>query len=278
MHTVDLAAGTVHYETHGPDDGRPVVFVHGYAMGASLWRPLAEHLGQQGFRCFAPTWPLGAHPVALRPGADRTMTGAAATVADFLDRLDLTDVLLVGNDTGGLVSQLVAGTYPDRIGRLVLTACDAFEHFPPPVLKPMILASRSRATFRLALQGLRLAAVRKQFFGPLAHTDIDHLVREWAAPALRDAAVAEDLRAFTASLHQQTALDAAARLGGFTKPALIAWSADDAFFPAEDGRRLADTLPDARLHVIERARTFAMLDRTAELAGLITEFATAPQH
>jgi pimeloyl-ACP methyl ester carboxylesterase len=277
MRTVDLPAGTIHYETHGPEDGHPVVFVHGFAMGASLWRPLADQLAQQGFRCYAPTWPLGAHPEALRPGADRTMTGVADTVADFLAALDLDNVLLVGNDTGGLVCQIVAGTHPDRIGRLVLTACDAFEHFPPPVLRPMILAARSRIAFRLVAQSLRLAAVRKQTFGPLAHADIDHLVREWTAPALHDPAVAEDLRAFTASLHRQTSLDAAARLGGFAKPALIAWSADDAFFPAGDARRLADVLPDARLHVIERARTFSMLDQPGELAALITDFAAAPR-
>ena len=42
MPTVTLNAGTVHYENAGPPDGRPVVFIHGYSMGSSLWRPLSE--------------------------------------------------------------------------------------------------------------------------------------------------------------------------------------------------------------------------------------------
>jgi pimeloyl-ACP methyl ester carboxylesterase len=269
MPTVTLDAGTIHYDVTGPAQGRPVVFVHGYSMASSLWGPLAARLGERGLRCFAPTWPLGGHPEPLRPGADRTLPGIAAMVDAFLAALDLDDVVLVGNDTGGLVAQLVAVTHPDRLGALVLTSCDAFEHFPPPILKPLILASRTQPTFRGALQALRSAAVRRRAFGALSHSDIDALVLQWVRPQLENPAVAEDLRRFTASLRRETSLDAAARLGGFTRPALVAWSADDEFFPVEDGRRLAAALPNAQLHVIENARTFSMLDQPDRLADLI---------
>ena len=60
MHTVELTGGTIHYETVGPQNGRPIVFIHGFAMGASLWRPLSERLARQGLRCIAPTWTLAA--------------------------------------------------------------------------------------------------------------------------------------------------------------------------------------------------------------------------
>ena len=253
----------------GPAHGRPVVFVHGYSMASSLWGPLATRLGDRGLRCFAPTWPLGGHPEPLRPDADRTLPGIAAMVDAFLAALDLDDVVLVGNDTGGLVAQLVAVTHADRLGALVLTSCDAFEHFPPPILKPLILASRTQPTFRGALQALRSAAVRRRAFGALSHSDIDALVLQWVRPQLENPAVAEDLRRLTASLRRETSLDAAARLGGFTRPALVAWSADDEFFPVEDGRRLAAALPNAQLHVIEDARTFSMLDQPDRLADLI---------
>jgi len=269
MPTTTLDAGTIHYDVTGPADGRPVVFIHGYAMASSLWGPLGERLGARGLRCFAPTWPLGAHTEPLRPGADRTLPGVAAMVDAFLAALDLEDVVLVGNDTGGLVAQLVAVGHPDRLGALVLTSCDAFEHFPPPVLKPLILAARTRLTFRAALQPLRSAAARRRAFGTLAHIAIDDLTAEWVKPALANPAIAEDLRVLTASMRQETSLGAAARLGGFTRPALVAWSADDAFFPVEDGRRLAATLPSAQLHVIEGARTFSMLDQPDRLTELI---------
>ena len=138
MQTVELDSGTIHYENTGPADGRPLVFVHGYAMGASLWRPLATRLADSGLRCIAPTWPLGAHPEPMRRGADVTMTGVATMIAEFIERLELDDVVLVGNDSGGALAQIVAGSHPQRLGALVLTSCDAFDHFPPPILKPLI--------------------------------------------------------------------------------------------------------------------------------------------
>jgi hypothetical protein len=250
-----------------------VVFIHGYAMGGSLWRPLTERLAPPGLLCIAPTWPLGAHTEAMRDGADLTMEGLAAIVAELLDRLDLEDVVLVGNDTGGAVAQIVATSAPDRLGALVLTSCDAFENFPPLILKPLIALAKVPMAFRAALQPLRTRTGRKGAYGMLAHADIDHLAAEWIKPALSDDRVLNDLRRFTASMNRQTTIEAGARLPQFEKPALVAWSADDTFFPAADGRRLADALPNSRLETIDRSRTFSMIDQPDRLAELITALA-----
>jgi pimeloyl-ACP methyl ester carboxylesterase len=273
MPTIDINAGTIHYEATGPENGRPVVFVHGYMMGGQLWRQVSERLADLGLRCIAPTWPLGAHPQPLRPGADRTITGVAGIVAEALAALDLEDVVLVGNDTGGVVTQLVAVHHPERLGALVLTSCDAFEHFPPPILKPVIMAARSKAVFRTVAQAMRAPAARKRAFDGLAFRNIDDLTEAWVRPGLSDPAVAEDLRRFTLSLRTEVTTRVAARLPEFDKPALIAWSADDVFFELGDGERLAATIPNARLEVIEGARTFSMLDQPERLADLLSTIA-----
>lgn len=274
MPAVTLTAGTIHYEDCGPAEGRPIVFIHGYAMSSSLWRPVAARLAGWGSRCLAPTWPLGAHTEPMGDGADLTMEGMAARVAEFLESLDLEDVVLVGNDTGGAIAQIVATTAPERLGALVLTSCDAFEHFPPGgTFKTLIAAARFAPTFHAVVAPLRTRMVRDQGYGKLAHTDIDDLVKEWVEPVLTNSGVREDLRRFTASLNTQTMLDAGARLPQFTKPALIAWSADDTFFAVDDGRRLAEALPDSRFELIEHARTFSMIDQPDVLAELICEFA-----
>jgi pimeloyl-ACP methyl ester carboxylesterase len=273
MPTITLNAGTIHYETAGPSDGRPVVLVHGYTMGSSLWRPLTERLAASGFSCLAPTWPLGAHTEPMLDDAELTMEGIAAMVGELLAALALEDVVLVGNDTGGAIAQLVATSAPDRLGALVLTSCDAFEHFPPPILKPFIAASKAGPAYDAALQPLRTKFGRNRGYGALAHADIDGLVAAWVKPALSNRRVRKDLRRLTASLNQETTVRAAALLPSFTKPALVAWSADDVFFPREDGERLAEALPNARLEVIENARTFSMIDQPDRLADLIGDFA-----
>jgi pimeloyl-ACP methyl ester carboxylesterase len=274
MPTVELKAGTIEYERSGPDEGRPVVFVHGYMMGSSLWRPLTERLAARGLLCIAPTWPLGAHAEPMRPDAELTTEGIAAMVGELLDELSLRDVVLVGNDTGGAIAQVVATSTPGKLGALVLTSCDAFEHFPPPILNPFISASRFSPAFTAAMQPLRTRFGRNRGFGALSHTDIDELVTEWVSHVLSDRSVREDLRRFTASLAGATLTDAASRLPDFAQPALVAWSADDAFFPLEDGRRLASALPNARLEVIDNARTFSMVDQPGRLAELIADFAS----
>ena len=148
MPNVTLNAGTIHYEKAGPPNGRPVVFIHGYSMGSSLWRPLSERLAARGVSCLAPTWPLGAHTEPMREDAELTMEGIAAIVAALLDALALEDVVLVGNDTGGAIAQLVATSAPERLGALVLTSCDAFEHFPPPILKAIHRRGEGWASLR----------------------------------------------------------------------------------------------------------------------------------
>jgi len=273
MPTIDINAGTIHYEATGPENGRPIVFVHGYMMGSQLWRQVSERLAGAGLRCIAPTWPLGAHPEALRPGADRTITGVAGIVADVLAALDLEDVVLVGNDTGGVVTQLVAVHHPDRLGALVLTSCDAFEHFPPPILKPVIMAAKTKTLFKTAIQAMRAPAARKRAFDGLAHRNIDDLTEMWVRPVLSDAAIAEDLRQFTLSMRTEVTTGVAARLPEFDKPALIAWSGDDTFFEQADGARLAATIPNARLEIIEGARTFSMVDQPDRLADLLSTVA-----
>ena len=147
MREIELFAGTIEYQDTG--EGPAVVLVHGLMMDASLWDgPIADlsadHL------CLAPTLPLGAHRHAMRAGADPSLPGVARLVAEFLDRLDLRDVTLVGNDTGGALVQLLmagplTGDGAARVGRVVLASCDAFDNFPPGLTgKTLVLASPPR--------------------------------------------------------------------------------------------------------------------------------------
>lgn len=88
---------------------------------------------------------------------------------------------------------------------LVLASCDAFEHFPPPILKPLITAARLGApAFAAALAALRTRVGRSRAYGALAHCDLDELAREWLSSPLSNRGVRHDLRRFTASLATET--------------------------------------------------------------------------
>ena len=128
MREIELSAGTIEYQDTG--DGPVLVLLHGLMMDASLWDgPIAELSADH--RCVAPTLPFGAHRHAMHADADLSLPGIARLVAEFLDRLDLQDVTLVGNDTGGALVQLLMCDGAARVGRVVLASCDAFDNFPP---------------------------------------------------------------------------------------------------------------------------------------------------
>ena len=275
MPAIQLQQGTIHYEEAGPRDGRPVVFVHGYLMGGDLWQELGGRLAARELRAIMPTWPLGAHPEPMRPGADMTPLGLAAIVAAFLEALDLDDVVLVGNDTGGAVAQIVAAHHPDRLGALVLTNCDAFENFPPSFFKSLVLAAKLPGGLKAALAPMRTAAARRSplGYGMLSHGDVDHLASRWVEPVFSQPGVLDDLRRLTIALDKRVTLEAAARLRGFERPVLLAWAPDDALFPLEHAHRLAALLPDARVETIADSRAFSMIDQPGRLADLIGEFA-----
>ena len=126
--TADTAAGTIEYRESGR--GSAIVFVHGVGVNGDLWRRVAPSLASE-HRCIVPDLPWGSHPHPLREDADLSLPGMARIVADFIQALGVEDVTIVANDTGGAVAQSMAGRHPERIGRLVLTSCDAFEKFPP---------------------------------------------------------------------------------------------------------------------------------------------------
>jgi len=273
MSQIELPHGTVHYQESGA--GAPVVFLHGYLMGAHLWDPVVRLL-QDEFRCLVPELPFGAHPASLRPGADLTAAGLGRLVADFLDALDLSAVTLVGNDSGAAVAQVVAARHAGRLGGLVLATGDAFDNFPPPPFRPLIAAARAGAlTPLLAMLKARPARSLPTAYGWLTHGDLPHdLIDSWVAAYFADQGVRRDLRRLTAALGDDDFMnEIAAELATFTKPALLAWAADDKFFPAEHARRLAAILPDAQLELIAGSRTWVMRDQPRQTARLIAGLA-----
>lgn len=278
MQTADLDAGTIHYREAGPADGRPVVFVHGFLVDHGLWSDVPERLAAEGFHTFAPTWPLGAHPTAMRPTAPLSPREVARIVLSFLERLDLSDVVLVGNDTGGAICQFVLDEDSSRIGRLVLTNCDAFDTFPPFPFNLLFRLGRHPGATRAVMQGMRPARLRNGVlgFGPLAKRSLSsEETLGWVQPYLEQRAVREDTARFLRGWRPVDLADVATRLDRFDRPVLLAWAPEDRFFTMSLATRLLDVFPDARLVEVADARTFVALDQPAELARHIADFASS---
>jgi pimeloyl-ACP methyl ester carboxylesterase len=270
--TVEVPAGVLEYRERG--SGPPVVFVHGAAVNGDLWRKVAPELAER-WRCIVPDLPLGGHSISLNDGPDLSLFGAADLLASFLAALDLTDVTLVANDTGGAISQALVGRRPERVGRLVLTSCDAFENYPPKAVAYLKPVSRFAPALWLLSQTMRLRFFQRLpiAYGWATHAPIEPAIMESFLGSLRsDAGVRRDFAALLRGADARDCRQASEALIGFDKPALVTWAADDRFFPREHGQRLAELLPQGRFELIERSRTFIPEDNPTRLVELVREF------
>jgi pimeloyl-ACP methyl ester carboxylesterase len=267
---IKLPAGTIRYREAG--EGKPVVFVHGYLVDGRLWDGVVDRLSDR-CRCIAPDWPIGAQQVAMSPDADLTPTGIAAIIDSFLETLDLNDVTIVGNDSGGAMSQVLVTRHPQRIGRLVLTNCDTHENFPPGIFKAMPPIAKLPGGMDLLAAPFRVGALARAAFRPFAQTKIpDDLVASWMAPGLHDPGVKRDARKVTIGMNKRFTLEAAEKLSESDLPILLTWAPGDRFFPMKYAERLADETPNARIVEIPDAKTFVPLDQPQRLADEIARF------
>ena len=271
--TIEIDGIGIDYTDTG--SGTPIVFVHGVYVTGALWDDVARPLSATN-RCIAPTWPFGAQASPVGE-ADLSVPAAIARIGKFLTTLDLHDVTLVANDTGGGVVLSALGSDADgfdRASRLVLTNCDSYEHFPPRAFKPLV---------KLCAVSPRLGglALRLLTGGPGLRTFISAVTKNGIAPDrvptifggfATSAEVRHDAARFSAGLNPRYTLDAASAITTWRTPVLLVWGDSDALFPLAHAEGLAAAFPDASVRVIPRSSTYVMLDDPIRTAAAIGEF------
>lgn len=269
---IDLPAGRIRYRESG--EGKPVVFVHGFLVDGRLWDGVVDDLSDR-FRCLAPDWPMGAQEIPMSPDADLSPYGVAALIASFLEALDLEDVTIVSNDSGGAMSQVLVTRHPERIGRLVLTNCDTHENFPPGPFKALPPLAKLPGGMAALAAPFRIGPVARLAFKPFARTPFPpELIESWMRPSLSSKAVRHDTSKLVAGMNKRYTLEAAEKLRGSQLPILLAWAPKDRVFPLKWAERLASEAGNARIVPIADAATFVPLDQPGRLAEEIARFAT----
>ncbi|HYO01159.1 MAG TPA: alpha/beta hydrolase [Mycobacterium sp.] len=272
MPQVKLQRATIEYRVLGPDDSPhpPVLFVHGILVDHRLWSKVAEQLAHNGFRCILPDLPLGSHTIAVDPSVPLTPGTVAEVVHELIVALDLRDVTLVGNDTGGGLCQLLVDAHPEDVGRLVLTNCDAFEKFPPFPFNAVFATMRGPTSIRLLSKLMKARALRHSPLGyGLLLENHEALTASWVEPMSADPRIARNLATLLRAVAKTDLVDVATRLPRFTKPVTLVWGMADRCFTPALGRRLAALFPNAAWVEVPGARTFVALDNPAAVVDAI---------
>jgi pimeloyl-ACP methyl ester carboxylesterase len=267
-HELQLREGTIGYHDRG--EGPVLLFVHGVFANAALWSKLVPLLADR-YRCITPDWPLGAHSIAM--GADLSPYAVADMIGEFIDALGLTDVTLVGNDTGGALCQMAAVRRPGVAKRIVLTNCDAYDQFPPQPFTYLVWVPRIPGAVSLLALSMKAHFVRRL---PIAYgwlsKRMDRKVEDsFVEPVQRDKGVRADITRFLRAADKKQLIATAERYGEIDVPVLLAWGADDKSFKIGLAERMERDMPNARLVRIPDSYTFVSLDQPERLAELIAE-------
>jgi pimeloyl-ACP methyl ester carboxylesterase len=274
LSAVELSAGTIEYQDTG-GDGPVVVLAHGLAMDGAQWRHVVADL-RSDHRCLLPTLPMGAHRRPMRPDADLSLRGLGRILAEFMERLDLSDVTLCFNDWCG-AQVMIADGLLDRVGRLVLVSCEAFDNYPPGIPGRMAAVSaRLPGGLAVMSRAMLLRPVRRLpiALGWMSKRGIpDDVAKRWLGP-LRNPEIRRDLGKYAGDTRQgrRDLLAATEALRSFDRPVLVAWASEDRIMPPEHGRRLAELFPDSELVEIPDSYTLVPEDQPALLASHLRRF------
>jgi pimeloyl-ACP methyl ester carboxylesterase len=271
---VELTAGPIAYTDTG-GDGPVLVLIHGLVMDGRLWQDVVADL-RSDFRCIAPTLPFGAHRRPMNADADLSLRGIGQIVADFLDALDLHEVTLVFNDWSG-AQVMVADDRVDRVGRLALVSCEAFENIPPGIpgrlafLSAKLPGGLASMRHMLAIRPLRRLPIT---FGHMTKRGIpDALMDEWLEP-LANREIRRDLAKYATQGRRARAemMSATPALASFDRPVLNARAAVDRVMPIAHARRVAGAFPNASVVEIPDSYTLVPLDQPHVLAHELRRF------
>jgi pimeloyl-ACP methyl ester carboxylesterase len=266
-HSVSTRSGPISYVDLG--QGPVALFVHGVGTNALLWRNVIPLVSSQR-RCVALDLPLHGHTPA-RQDQDFSLSALATVVEDFCDALDLHDIDLIANDTGGAVAQIFAARHPRRLASFTLTNCETHDNVPPAAFKPSIdQAARGEISASAPQVMANLGAARSVIFGSsYEHPEQlgEDVVRAYLEPVLGTPEHARQFERFLCSLQAADLLAVESQLRQFDVPTLVVWGTDDVFFDKHWADWLQATIPGVTEVVeVDGGRLFFPDERAAELA------------
>lgn len=276
MPEVEVEAGTIEYEDSG-GAGPVLVLVPGLIMDHRQWELVVPELAGE-FRCITVTLPMGAHRRPMKPDADLSMVGMCRILTEVLERLDLRDVVLCFNDWSGAQVMIAEGGI-DRVGKLVLASCETIGNYPPGLAGwSAWLSAKLPGGLAMTRQVLLRPRLRRLpfLFGQMSKRGIPgELMRHWLEPLARRE-IQRDLRKYAGDAipgGRNALCTSQDKLADFDRPVLVVWDAEGKMMPNAEGRRLADSFPDARYVELPDCFTLIAVDQPVAFAAEISAFA-----
>jgi haloalkane dehalogenase len=257
---VELPFGKIAYVERGT--GPAALFLHGFPVSSFQWRGALDRLSAHR-RCIAPDF-MGLGYTQVAPGQSAAPDAQVDMLIALLDKLSVTSVDLVANDSGGAIAQLLVVRHPSRVRTLMLTNCDVENDSPPAAVLPVIELARA-GKFADAWLAPWLAdkalARSAQGLGGLCYTyptnPTDEAIEQYLGPLLRSPESKASLHAYASGLEPNPLAGIEAALKRCTVPTRIVWGTGDTIFSPASPDYLDRTFPNSRgVRKVEGAKLF----------------------
>jgi pimeloyl-ACP methyl ester carboxylesterase len=267
---VQTANGQIELYAEETGIGGPIVLIHGLGESTFTWRKVVPGLARD-HRVIA--LDLKGFGRSDKPREESySADDQAALVAQFLEALDVRGATLIGHSFGGTVAlrtALVTGAR-ERISRIAVIGAPALPRSVAPYLDAVEIPLVPDAlTAALSPELLARLLLREARGGRSDFPEDD--VKGYAAPYYE----LEAKHAFLAtarSIVSEKGDAVAASYRNVTQPALLIWCRRDGVVPLRNGKRLAKTLPNARLSVLEGCHHLPQEEKPERLLEVLRRF------
>jgi len=272
--SVPTPSGRISYTEQG--SGPVALFVHGVLLNGYLWRH--QQAGLSGVRRTIAVDLLAHGDTDIASDQDVSVTANAKMLNDFLDALNIDKVDVVGNDSGGGVSQIFSALYPERVRSLTLTNCDTHDNWPPEAFKPfvaMVKAGGLRGALEAMLSDKSIYRSPDALGPAYEHPEkvTDETIERYLRPFLATEQRTRDLERFVGAFDNKHTVAIQPKLKSLKAPTLIVWGTDDIYFDVKWSHWLATTIPGTtRRTEFEGARLFFPEERSEDFNRELREF------
>jgi pimeloyl-ACP methyl ester carboxylesterase len=255
MPILRTSSGAVSYTDHG--SGPPMLLLHAALHDRTDFAPVHDALAP-GRRVLALDWPgHGESPV---PAAPLRAVQFGDLVTEFVDGMDLTNLVVIGNSVGGYAACRLAIERPERVAGLVLVNTGGFTPHTP--LTRAFCAAMGRAAVVKALFPLFVRAYMQ------AKTATDRAIVDRVVARSRTAAGARTAAALWKSF-TEPGHDLRERAAQIAAPVLITWGGKDLTAPQRWGRAIQAAIPGSLFEALPTGHVVFSSAPAAWLASVL---------
>lgn len=264
---IKLTDGTTHYELSGPENGKPIVLVHGFSVPYFIFDPTFDFLTKAGFRVLR--YDLIGRGYSDRPKTAYKIDLFVRQLRDLLEALNLPQVNLLGLSMGGPITASFIDQNPQVVDKFIL-------------IDP---AGAKRVTLSLLLE-----AVKLPIFGELAlglfgsGSMVKGIASDMFDPELVEHFQAQykiqmQYKGFKYAILStmrnrmlESFAETYARVGKLKKPTLLIWGKNDATVPFKNSTEILKAIPHAEFHPIENCGHIPHYEKPEIVNKILLEF------